>query len=189
MDVLRSRRTRREFEQFVAVSADELLRTAFVMTGDRGEAEDLVQECFIRLARHWPRVRAMSHVDRYARRVLVNLILDGTPRRSRRGQELEGASEALDSAQADHRSLEDGGDLIDALRSLPPRQRAVLVLRHLEDRSETEAAEILGCSVGTVKSTASRALARLRASLVATGPDVVCSQTGRSSDDDKRTRG
>jgi RNA polymerase sigma-70 factor (sigma-E family) len=159
---------RREFEQFVAESSDPLLRTAYLIVWDLSEAEDLVQECLLTVARRWPRVRRMQHPRAYARRVLVNLALDGRRRRARRRQELE----APPSAWA-RRSDEDGAiagvearrDLVDALATLPPRQRAVLVLRYFEDLTEAQVASVLGCSVGTVKSTASRGLARLQASM------------------------
>ena len=82
MDLLRKGRARTEFERFTALHADALLRNAYLMAGDRGEAEDLVQECLLRLARKWPRVRSMEHPGAYARRVLFNLILDGGRQRA-----------------------------------------------------------------------------------------------------------
>jgi RNA polymerase sigma-70 factor (sigma-E family) len=159
---------RREFEHFVAESSDPLLRTAYLIVWDLSEAEDLVQECLLTVARRWPRVRRMQHPRAYARRVLVNLALDGRRRRARRQQELEAPPSAWE-----RRSDEDGTlagvevrrDLVDALATLPPRQRAVLVLRYFEDLTEAQVASVLGCSVGTVKSTASRGLARLQASM------------------------
>lgn len=164
----RSERTRREFEQFVAGSSDRLLRTAYLIVWDLAEAEDLVQDCLLTVARRWPRVRRMEHPRAYARRVLVNLALDGRQRRTRRRQELDASPSALDAkAEEDRRiaGVEMRRDLIDALAALPPRQRAVLVLRYFEDLSESQAATVLGCSAGTVKSTASRGLARLQASM------------------------
>ena len=79
MDLLRKGRTRVEFERFAADNVDGLLRSAYLMADDRGEAEDLVQECLLRLARRWPRVRSMEHPGAYARRVLFSLVLDGGP--------------------------------------------------------------------------------------------------------------
>ena len=90
MQWLRANAARREFESFVADSTGPLLRTAFLMARDLAEAEDLVQETFRRVARHWPRVCAMNHPAAYARRVLVNLVIDGAERRSRRTGELAG---------------------------------------------------------------------------------------------------
>jgi RNA polymerase sigma factor (sigma-70 family) len=103
--------------------------------------------------------------------VLINLSLDGAQRRTRRRQELVGDEAATLAAVPDEssaRRLQTVGvraELIDALGTLPPRQRAVLVLRYFEDLSEAQVAELLGCSVGTVKSTASRGLTRLQTAL------------------------
>ena len=121
------------------------------------------------VAKRWPRVRSMQYPRAYARRVLLNLILDGSARRSRRQLELERA-DTLDE-RFDERSsgeltaVDTRSVLVAALARLPPRQRAVLVLRYFEDLSESETAAALQCSVGTVKSTASRALARLQSTL------------------------
>jgi RNA polymerase sigma-70 factor (sigma-E family) len=169
--VIGSGRARAEFERFVAAHVDELLRIGYLVTGDRAEAEDLVQETLLRLARRWPRVRRMGHQDAYARRALVNLAIDGGTRRTRRRGELElgglGMPESSrdGAAHAAGRELEARAELFEALRTLPPRQRVVLVLRYFEDLSEAQTAELLGCSLGTVKSTASRGLERLRAAM------------------------
>jgi RNA polymerase sigma-70 factor (sigma-E family) len=171
----RAERARADFEQFVGASTDALLRTAYLVVWDPVEAEDLVQECLLAVARRWPRVRRMDHPHAYARRVLVNLALDGARRRTRHRQELVGDDAATLAAIPDEssaRRLNAVGvraELIEALGMLPPRQRAVLVLRYFEDLSEAQVAELLGCSVGTVKSTASRGLTRLQAAL---SPDV-----------------
>jgi RNA polymerase sigma-70 factor (sigma-E family) len=163
---LRSDRRREEFERFVAESTDPLLRTAYLVVGDLDEAEDLVQECFIAVARRWPRVRSMDHPRAYARRVLMNLALDGSARRSRRSLELEPSAELVDDRSVHELTAVDTrSELVQALATLPPRQRAVLVLRYFEDLSETQTAAALECSVGTVKSTASRGLARLQSTL------------------------
>ncbi len=166
-----SRRARADFEQFVTASSDALLRTAYLVVWDPVEAEDLVQECLLAVARRWPRVRGMDHPHAYARRVLINLALDGAKRRTRRRRELVGDDAGTLTAVPDEssaRRLNAVGvraELIAALATLPPRQRAVLVLRYFEDLSEAQVAELLGCSVGTVKSTASRGLTRLQAAL------------------------
>ena len=168
----RDDRRRAEFEQFVAGSTDSLLRTAYLVVGDLAESEDLVQECFVTVAKRWPRVGSMEYPRAYARRVLLNLALDGSARRSRRRWELE-QSDTIDE-RFDERSsgelsaVDTRSELVAALARLPPRQRAVLVLRYFEDLSESETAAALQCSTGTVKSTASRALARLQATLTVT---------------------
>ena len=163
-------RARLEFERFVADSADRLLRAAYLITWDMADAEDLVQECFLRVARRWPRVRNMDHQTAYARTVLVHLALDEGKRRTRRRSELQQAAAGLDAREDDAAvqilgRVETSADLAQALGELPPRQRVALVLRYFEDLSEAEAAEAMGCSVGTVKSTTSRALERLRSAV------------------------
>jgi RNA polymerase sigma-70 factor (sigma-E family) len=164
----RADRAKNEFEQFVAGATDELLRTGYLVVWDLPEAEDLVQETLLRVAKRWPRVRSMDHPIAYARRILLNLALDGAQRRSRRRAELNG-SELAD--RADERSrralgrIDNHADVVSALATLPPRQRAALVLRYFLDLPEAEVAAALGCSVGTVKSTVSRGLARLEQTL------------------------
>lgn len=168
----RAARAAAEFDRFVGDSGDALLRTAYLIVGDLDEAEDLVQECLIAVARRWPRVRSMDHPRAYARRILVNLALDGARTRTRRRAELDQQPLTADAEQRiDESELRyERSELIDALALLAPRQRAVLVLRYLEDLSEAQVAAALGCSVGTVKSTTSRALARLQATLTADPP-------------------
>jgi RNA polymerase sigma-70 factor (sigma-E family) len=154
-----------EFDQFVVQNVDRLLRTAFLIAWDEREAEDLVQECLFKVARRWPRVRAMDEPGAYARRVLVNLALDGASRRARRRTELEPALGAGEPFADPLGALTDRADLLHALAELPRDQRAVLVLRYFNDLTEAQAATVLGCSEGTVKSRAFRGLARLRESL------------------------
>ena len=180
----RAQRARADFEQFVTGSSDALLRTAYLVVWDPVEAEDLVQECLLAVARRWPRVRGMDHPHAYARRILINLALDGATRRTRRREELAAnGSGAVDefADESSARRLHAVGvraELVEALGTLPPRQRAVLVLRYFEDLSEAQVAELLGCSLGTVKSTTSRGLARLHAAL---SPDLSPSTKEQSS--------
>ena len=157
-----------DFDRFVAETAEPLLRSAYLITWDFAEAEDLVQECLFKVARRWPRVRNMERPVVYARTVLIHLALDEEKRRSQRRSELGPEATRLLEAHHDDaaaRSLgpvETSTDLLGVLRELPPRQRAALVLRYFDDLSEAEVADVMGCSVGTVKSTTSRALGRLR---------------------------
>ncbi len=168
MDWLRADTARREFERFVAEWTDHLLRTGYLMAWDLAEAEDLVQETLLRVAQRWSRVRSMDHPAAYARRVLVNLAIDSADRRARGKGELDQADvprlagQADDRAEQAIRAVDAQAELLAALASLPVRQRAVIVLRYWEDLPEATVAAILGCSPGTVKSTASRGLARLR---------------------------
>jgi RNA polymerase sigma-70 factor (sigma-E family) len=151
-----------DFDQFVSENADALLRTAYLIVFDLPEAEDLVQETLFKVAKRWPKVRRMDHPVAYARRILVNAAIDGATKRARRRAELA-ADEPPELATPTQDERHD--DLHQALAALPPRQRAVLVLRYFLDLPEAEVAAALDCSLGTVKSTASRALARLELSL------------------------
>ena len=159
---------RQEFDRFVADAGDKLLRAAYLMTWDLADAEDLVQECLFKIARRWPRVRKMEHPRAYARTVLVHLALDEGKHRTRRRVELAEASAMVLEQHEDDAAVrvlgrvESSADLMQALGGLAPRQRVALVLRYFEDLSEADTAEAMGCSVGTVKSTTSRALERLR---------------------------
>jgi RNA polymerase sigma-70 factor (sigma-E family) len=171
MHWLRADTARREFERFVTERTDQLLRTAYLMAWDLAEAEDLVQETLLQVARRWPRVRAMDHPAAYARKLLVNLAIDTAQKRARRSAELTAGGDADAKERPDHRAARDLDSvdtqtvLLDGLAGLPARQRAIIVLRYWEDLPEAEVAAILGCSTGTVKSTASRGLARLREQL------------------------
>ncbi len=162
--------TPQEFDHFVADSVDGLLRAAFLIAWDFAEAEDVVQECLFRIARHWPRVRRMEYPTAYARRVLVNLALDEARHRTRHRAELHRSCSLFAGEHEDEAAgralgwVETRVDLSKALGELAPRQRAALVLRYFDDLSEAQVADVMGCSVGTVKSTISRALQRLRAS-------------------------
>ena len=158
--------SRADFDRFVAGSTDGLLRTAYLIVWDLQEAEDLVQEALLRVAKRWPRVRRMEHPIAYARRILVNLALDGAARRSRRREELTGEPPPDRSDNGSESSALDRHDqLLGALAALPPRQRSVLVLRYFLDLPEAEVAAALRCSLGTVKSSAARGLTRLEHTL------------------------
>jgi RNA polymerase sigma-70 factor (sigma-E family) len=165
----RSDRARDEFEAFVAEHGARLLRTAYLVVDDVGDAEDLVQEGLSRVARRWPKIRSMALPGAYARRIVVNLAIDLATRRSRQPDEVTlepdfGAEPVDPAALARLSQVDDATVLLPAIAQLPPRQRAVLVLRYFEDLSEAATAEVLGCSVGTIKSTTARALQRLHSS-------------------------
>jgi RNA polymerase sigma factor (sigma-70 family) len=142
--------------------------------GDAKDAEDLVQETLLKVARRWNRVRAMDHPAAYARRILINLVLHDAGRRSRQRTELwpqDGAAETADeSAARALREVDDQAEFRWALARLPARQRAVLVLRYWADLPVAEVADILGGSEGTVTSTGSRAAVRLAQALAYHAP-------------------
>jgi RNA polymerase sigma-70 factor (sigma-E family) len=153
---------RADFENFVAHNTDALIRTAYLIVWDLPEAEDLVQETLLKVAGRGHRVRRMKHPVAYARRILVNLALRGADRRGLRRRELTGEAppERGDDSR-DSGVIDTQDELMRALAALPPRQRTVLVLRYFLDIPEAEVAAAMKCSLGTVKSTASRGLARL----------------------------
>jgi len=158
-----------DFDEFVADSLEPLLKTAYLITWDAGEAEDLVQECLLKVARRWARVRRMAQPRAYARRILVNLALDSSRDRARRRGELEADPASVEEATWDALAgLDTRAELLAALAQLTPRQRAVLVLRYFNDLTEAQTADVLGFSPGTVKSNTSRGLARLREVLAPT---------------------
>jgi RNA polymerase sigma-70 factor (sigma-E family) len=148
---------RQVFEAFVVARSPRLLRTAYLLTQDRGLAEDLLQTALARAWRSWGRIETSP--EAYVRATLANTYASWWRRRW---------NGELPSADLPDHPAPDPGDqpaaheLRDALRRLPKRQRAVVVLRYFEDQTEAETARILGCSVGTVKSQASKALAKLR---------------------------
>jgi RNA polymerase sigma-70 factor (sigma-E family) len=151
------------FEAYVGARQHALLRTAFLLTGDLHEAEDLLQAALARLYPSWKRVSRAQALDAYVRRAMVNQYTSWWRRAWR---QRETSVEAIDDRTSGGIGLAEQVTERDALwhvvRQLPPRQRAAVVLRFYEDLSEVETAAVLGCSVGTVKSTTSRALAALR---------------------------
>jgi RNA polymerase sigma-70 factor (sigma-E family) len=150
------------FDDFVRGRTTRLLRVAYLLTGDRHAAEDLVQEVLEQMYVRWRRVSGSP--DAYARRALVNR---ATNRWRRRGRRPESPLAHHDVAEPDH---SDGvvvrEAVVEALRALPPRQRAAVVLRYLDDLPIADVARALDCSEGAVKSNTSRGLERLRAALV-----------------------
>ena len=151
------------FDNYVRSHGQRLVRTAYLLTGDRQAAEDIVQNALASVLASWRRLRDVSNLDAYMYTAVVN----ARSRWWRRRWHAEIPTDVLpDGAEAGELGRVDGyAEMMAALVGLPPRQRAALVLRFYEDLSEAETARILGCSVGTVKSQTSRALSRLRTSL------------------------
>jgi len=149
----------RSFDDFVIARSAALLHTAVLLCGgDRHAGEDLLQVALLRLARHWH--RGLEYPEAYVRRALVNLAQDRARDQRRRPPEAGWPDDAPFPTRTADPS--EHADLLQAVRDLPPRQRAVLVLRVWQGLSVEETAATLGCSVGTVKSYTSRALERLR---------------------------
>lgn len=146
-----------EFTAFVAGAGGRLLRLAYLLTGDRYAAEDVLQGALERTYRRWSRLRRADGIEAYVRRAIVNAATD----RHRRRREEPLADTDL-AAPRDPEDIERRDELIRAVMTLSVGQRSVLVLRYFEDLTEAQTADALGCSVGTVKSQNARALARLR---------------------------
>jgi len=156
------RKQARAFEAFVNESGDALLRTATLLTSDRHVAEDVYQETLHRLSVRWSRV---DNARAFCRRVMHNIVIDWARAQQRRPRELELLDnyDSKDPRSGDPASAAElRPTLLAALDTLTAQQRAIVVLRYFEDRSQDEVAELLGVSPGTVKSTASRAVAQLR---------------------------
>jgi RNA polymerase sigma-70 factor (sigma-E family) len=148
----------REFDDFIRARHAALLRFAHVLSGDPHQAADLVQDSLERTGLAWRRLRR-DNPEAYVRRVIVNTFINGVRRLRRERLTAEPPERAYDQAESRDEAL------WQLLSTLPPRQRAVVVLRFYADLSEVEISAVLGCTVGTVKSTSSRALAKLRTAL------------------------
>ena len=149
-----------EFADFASAASPRLRRTAFLLCGNWHTAEDLAQTALAKAFASWPRVRRAGNPDAYVRRIMVNA--NSSRFRKRRVTERLTGDLPETAAIGRHDPGDDRDALMAALMALPYGQRAAVVLRYWMDMSETEAAATLGCSVGNVKSQASRALAKLR---------------------------
>jgi RNA polymerase sigma-70 factor (sigma-E family) len=160
--VTRERTEHDDFDAFVAARGGALWRTAWLLTGDHHKAEDLVQTALGKAWPHWDRLSREGSFEAYVRRVLFTTYVAWWRRRW--NGELPSA--AVPEADADDGAVQvaQRRDLMAALAELPKGQRAVVVLRYFEDLTEAETADVLQCSVGTVKSQSARALAALRTS-------------------------
>jgi RNA polymerase sigma-70 factor (sigma-E family) len=147
------------FTEYFASRAEAMRGTAYLLCGDWHRAEDLVQSTFTKLYRVWNRIARHEVLDSYVRQVLIRTFLD----QRRRGW---WRRERVDETKLDRPlpayAPEDRLVLMDALATVPPRQRAVLILRYWADLSVDETAALLDCSAGTVKSQSARGLERLR---------------------------
>jgi RNA polymerase sigma-70 factor (sigma-E family) len=160
-----------EFVAFVSSRRGSLRRTAWALTGDEQLAEDLVQTALMKVWPRWSRIVASGDPEAYVKRIIYTPYLAWWSRKWTR----ESPSGQVPETSVTQPERMDPS-LVDALRALPRRQRAVVVCRYLDDLSERQTADVLGCSVGTVKSQTSRALERLRSlikydDLLETGED------------------
>jgi RNA polymerase sigma-70 factor (sigma-E family) len=152
-----------EFERYFRARRDAIRRTAYLMCGDWHRADDHTQAAFVALHRHWRRVRDKGALDAWMRRTLMRAVVDES-RRPWRRERFTADVVAVDKVVADP-DVTTRHVLVDGLRSVPPRQRAVLVLRYLDGLDVAATAAALGCSEGTVKSQTSHGLAALRTAL------------------------
>jgi RNA polymerase sigma-70 factor (sigma-E family) len=156
------------FSEFVAARQQALLRTAYLLTSDLHSAEDLVQISLAKAYLAWDRLRDPRAVEAYVRKIMVNEHTSWWRRAWRRNERstdtLPESPTIDDPAGFEHRDA-----MWELVQTLPPKQRAAVVLRYYEDLSEAETARVLGCSVGTVKSQTSRALGALRGRLAEHG--------------------
>ena len=169
----------REYGDYVVARSAALCRFAYLLCGDWHRAEDAVQTAFTKLYLAWPRLQAREAIDPYVRRILTRVIVDeGRLARYRREAVSRQVPEVPDRAVPDvGAATGDRLAVLAALAKMAPRQRAVLVLRYWEDLSVDQAAEVLGCAAGTVKSQAARGLQTLRVLL----SDDVLADDGRKT--------
>ncbi|RYB91826.1 SigE family RNA polymerase sigma factor [Nocardioides oleivorans] len=154
------RRDPAAFAEFVAARSAPLHRTAYLLVGDRGLAQDLLQEALTKTYVAWPRLRDPGRAEAYTRKAITTTAISWYRRRSWGERPTDTVPESVTGGHADHVATRDL--LWQALQSLPPRQRAVIVLRYYEDLTEAQTAAVLDCAVGTVKSQAHAALRKLR---------------------------
>jgi RNA polymerase sigma-70 factor (sigma-E family) len=148
------------FGEYVTARSRALLRTAYLLTGNRADAEDLVQSALAKTYQAWDRIEDMGALDGYVRRAMVNTHISWWRRRK---LEEFPTDEIPDQVVADHSGNSDLAEVLRrAIDRLPERMRAAVLLRYYEDMTEAEIADVLGVSLGTVKSTVSRAVAKLR---------------------------
>ena len=158
-----------DFRRFATAASPALFRAAWLLTGDWHEAEDLVQDSLARMFRTWPRIEQIDNPAAYAHTVLTRLFI--SQRRRRRSTERPTATLPDTMTQPPDADLRIS--LVDALAELPPRDRAVLVLRYLADRSVEQVADDLGRSPSAIKIQSMRALAKLRDVLGADLTDLI----------------
>ncbi|SFA75912.1 RNA polymerase sigma-70 factor, sigma-E family [Amycolatopsis marina] len=155
-------RDEQEFAEYFAARRDSVRRTAYMLCGDWHRADDLAQTAFVALHRKWRKIRDRSATDAYVRKTLVRASIDESRRPWRRERQTETMPErAVESEHLDDR-VATRQDLLAGLRKVPPKQRAVLVLRYFEGLDVAAVAATLGCSEGNVKSQTARGLANLR---------------------------
>ena len=154
-----------DYTEFVRTRSGALLRTAYLLMGDHGLAEDILQAALTKVYVSWGRIRDPQAVESYARRTLATTATSWWRRKGVRRERPSGDDLPDRGVPARTDELDEHAHVWACVQALPARQRAVIVLRYYEDLTEAETAAVLGCAVGTVKAQAHRAIARLRTSL------------------------
>ena len=167
----------KDFEEFAVAALPGLLRFGVILTGDRHRADDLVQSALVKTMRRWSHIDH-AHPTAYVRRAMVNAHLSWWRSRAAREARIPDTFDVPAPGDA-AAAYDDQDQLARALAVLPPRQRAVIVLRYYEGLSEAEIADELGCARGTVKSQAAKALRTLRSALDATQPTLDLAEATR----------
>jgi RNA polymerase sigma-70 factor (sigma-E family) len=165
-------RDEQDFAEYFAARRDAVRRSAYLLCGDWHRADDLAQIAFVALHRRWRKIRDRGALDAYVRRTLVRAVIDESRRPWRRERFVEELPETPNTGAEIGDSVATRSALLDGLRAVPPRQRAVLVLRFLEGLDVAATAETLKCSQGTVKSQTARGLTALREALGDTLDDL-----------------
>ncbi|MEV6896013.1 SigE family RNA polymerase sigma factor [Amycolatopsis sp. NPDC051372] len=151
-----------EFAEYFSAKRDAVRRTAYLLCGDWHKADDLAQTAFVALHRRWKKIRDRAATDAYVRKTLVRAVIDESRRPWRREWQTDVLPEPMSDTPGLAERVASREDLLAALKEVPPKQRAVLVLRFFEGLDVTAAAKALGCSEGNVKSQTARGLANLR---------------------------
>jgi RNA polymerase sigma-70 factor (sigma-E family) len=155
-------RDEQDFAEYFVARRDAVRRTAYLLSGDWHRADDLAQTAFVALHRQWRKIRDRGALDAYVRRTLVRAMIDETRRPWRRERFVAELPEVTQPDAEIGDTVATRSALLDGLRRVPPRQRAVLVLRFLDGLDVAATAEALKCSEGTVKSQTARGLSTLR---------------------------
>jgi len=167
------------FSEFVEARSSSLFRTAYLMVGDHQLAQDLLQEALVKTLIAWPRLRDRPNVDAYTRRIVVTTSISWRRRRTFHERPTDTLPERVDPDLTEAVVTHDA--VIAALLTVPPRQRAAIVLRYYQDLTEAQTAEVMGCSVGAVKSQVAAGLKRLRAVLGRSFDETVTSEREATS--------
>ncbi|HVV09634.1 SigE family RNA polymerase sigma factor [Amycolatopsis sp.] len=155
----------RQFAEYFAAKRDSVRRSAYLLCGDWHRADDLAQTAFVALHRRWHKIRDRGAIDAYLRKTLIRASIDESRRPWRREQYTDRLPEPEPAGVRLDEQVATRADLMAGLREVPPKQRAVLVLRYFEGLDVAGVAKVLGCSEGNVKSQTARGLAHLRTAL------------------------